>query len=155
MRITSIITILILLFFKEAVSQNLSFDEKFFESASVFYKKSSIPGFIKKEFKKSSGYKIKMANPGKKYQASDVRSNPFLPTRRLICLIKAPSTYILFYEHGGRGKHKHCIVFKMDGRKVEKVISLSVSPMLPSYEELRAALLNNKYSELSQNSCRF
>jgi len=52
-----------------------------------------------------------MANPGEKFQMTDVISEYGLNDRRLVFWATCQERVILFYEHGGWGYHKHIIEF--------------------------------------------
>jgi hypothetical protein len=137
--------------------QDYMFSKKDFINEKVYYKKSAIPCFIKQKIKQANSGKIRLANPGKKYRSTDVVNNPLLPSRRLIFFIKTDKLNVLYYEHGGRGKHEHCIVLVKDSisGKFNYPVSLVIKQGILSPEELKKHLIEGRYSELKNHSCKF
>ncbi|GIV44927.1 MAG: hypothetical protein KatS3mg035_2050 [Bacteroidia bacterium] len=136
-------------------NQHITLKESSFDNAEIFFKKRKIPHSIKRAFKSVSDQKLRLANSGEKYLATDVRNNPFLPTRRLIFLVRTSDYYILFYEHGGGGKHYHCLLFRKDSNKKYEVMSIGINMNIKSYKELKESLIKGEYFIISENSCRY
>jgi hypothetical protein len=154
--------ILILLFLTflgvvKGQQQVYMFSEKDLINEKIYYKKIAIPCFIKRKIKRANGGKIRLANPVKKYRSTDVVNNPMLPCRRLIFYIKTDKLIMLYYEHGGRGKHEHCVVFVKDSisGKFNYPVSLGIKQGILSPEELKKHLVEGRYSELKDHSCQF
>lgn len=57
---------------------------------------------------------FKMANPGEKFEATDVATEPGLPDRRLIFAGTSKNRYFIHYEHGGWGYHCDLVVFDLN-----------------------------------------
>lgn len=157
MRAILIILFLSFLGIVKGQKQDYMFSTNDFTNEKVYYKKSAIPYFIKRKIKQANGSKIRLANPGKKYRATDVVNNPLLPSRRLIFFIKTDKLNILYYEHGGRGKHEHCIIFIKDSisGKFNHSVSLRIKQGTLSPEEIKNHLIENRYSELQDYDCQF
>lgn len=154
--------ILILLFLTflgvvKGQQQVYMFSEKDLINEKIYYKKIAIPCFIKRKIKRANGGKIRLANPVKKYRSTDVVNNPMLPCRRLIFYIKTDKLIMLYYEHGGRGKHEHCVVFVKDSisGKFNYPVSLGIKQGILSPEELKKHIVEGRYFELKDHSCQF
>jgi hypothetical protein len=55
--------------------------------------------------------KERIANPSERWQPTDNLVDGSLPRRRLILAGVSKSMSFVYYEHGGRGKHEHLILF--------------------------------------------
>jgi hypothetical protein len=58
--------------------------------------------------------KSSIANPGEKWNATDVILDPQRPPRRLIFAGTSQSLWFMYYEHGGRGRHDHILLIGKD-----------------------------------------
>jgi hypothetical protein len=89
------------------------------DSFTVTNNKKDIPRLIKKQLRcMPDGFSI--ANPGKRYQATDVvvwRVKP-LPRRQLIFLAKSKDMLIMTYFIGGIGKSGHILLIKFQDKKI-------------------------------------
>jgi hypothetical protein len=75
---------------------------------------SAVRGSVRLSFAKAAREEIfSMAEPGAEWQATDVVDKPGAPRRRLGKVAISKSFCILFYEHGGRGRHDHVAVFRL------------------------------------------
>jgi hypothetical protein len=79
-----------------------------------------LPDSLKSAFARLAGEPdFKMANPGEKYQETDVISEQGLPFRRLLFAGISNDRYFIHYEQGGIGHSYHVAVFGVDpGGKV-------------------------------------
>jgi hypothetical protein len=149
---------LLILFIFIATSSYAQFDSIFtstnFKNATVIFQKALIPESIIKEIELNSGKKIQFADTGESWQASDNYTENGLAERKLLFFIETNSFDILYYKHGGRGVHKHCIVIINRGKTTE-VKSLYVSQTIKTSNELMEALINKQYSEIDSNMCEW
>lgn len=86
------------------------------DSFTVSYNKKDIPGFIKEEFKCLNAY-FALANPGEKYNATDIITRG-LPSRQLIFMAKSANIFIITYNHGGWGWHQHILIACFTGSTI-------------------------------------
>src|SRR5262249_2002456 len=82
----------------------------------------NIPHFIKKQLR-CMAYGFSIANPGKRYQATDVvvpRIIPpiQLPERQLVFLAKSRDMLVMTYYKGGYGTSAHIILIKFQHKKI-------------------------------------
>lgn len=151
-----IITLIIIAFnIINAACQEFKFTEEYFSSAKVYYKRKYIPHYIKIEIKKLNGYKIRFANPNRKFQETDNIINPFLANRRLILFINHAEMSVLFYEHGGYSCNTYCILIQHISKRKVKLYSIDIKPNGNNFEELKKELLKNNFHELEKFYYRF
>jgi len=73
-----------------------------------------VPDRVWREFAHGTiDHSSQMANPGKKWQATDVIREDGLPFRRLIFAGVSDSYCVLYFEHGGIGHSYHLILFRL------------------------------------------
>jgi len=65
---------------------------------------NDLPGGIQKLYTVQGESRIEMADPGKRFAATDVITDPALPSRRLIFAGVAQDRAFIHYEQGGRGR---------------------------------------------------
>lgn len=73
----------------------------------------------------------RIANPNQRWQATDNLVNPSLSRRHLILAGVSGSMSFVFYEHGGRGKHQHLLLFsgnQKTGFRPVRNLSMSSGP---------------------------
>lgn len=80
------------------------------------YKVENIPSAIKRELHRVYGGRFSMANPSERFQSTDVIEAK-LKERRLVFSAECLGRYILVYEHGGYGYHRHLIFFDEKNKK--------------------------------------
>jgi hypothetical protein len=86
------------------------------ENFKPFSSVSSIPDSARASFARATRDKsFAMAEPGAKWQVTDVVLEPGLPWRRLQGGVASANFLVLFYEHGGRGHSYHVCVFRLSG----------------------------------------
>jgi hypothetical protein len=92
----------------------------------------------------------RIANPKQKWQATDNLINPSLPRRRLILAGVSGKMSFVFYEHGGRGKHQHLLLFSGNPKTGFRLVrNLSMSRGLADIKGLKAYLADGKASPAS------
>lgn len=82
----------------------------------LFKDKKEIPKLIKKTIN-SWDREFKLANPTQTYEATDLVSGR-KPRRQLIAIFKNENYFIMTYNHGGRGHHRHIMYFQIDDDKI-------------------------------------
>jgi hypothetical protein len=144
------ILLFLLIGISNVYAQQLKLNEKMFDNAKLYYKTSAIPTSFRHAFKAEFKEGVDMASAGGKYNATDNISNPLLPHRRLLFYVEATSIKLMYYEHGGRGKHRHCIV-----QANNKIYSIDVAfSAYTTFEELKKYLLQNGFSIYGMG-CKF
>jgi hypothetical protein len=75
---------------------------------------ASLPASIKQAFATVTGQKqFLLADPGAKYQVTDVVDEPGLPFRRLVFAGVSGDQWFIHYEHGGIGHSYSILVFRI------------------------------------------
>src|SRR5689334_14069637 len=92
----------------------------------------------------------RMADPDKKWEATDVITDAKLPRRRLIWAASDGEYYVVHYERGGIGHSFHVLVtrFKAGDRKAESICCGAGEP-LKDYKAFLAALESNSMRDES------
>ena len=81
-----------------------------------------------------------MAEPGAKWQSTDVILEQGLPWRRLQAVAVSPEWLVLFYEHGGIGRSYHVCVFRVKADGAELVWRANRARTVVSLDELNRAI---------------
>jgi hypothetical protein len=77
----------------------------------------AMPTNVKQAFAKITGEaSFELADPGQKYQVTDVVGDRGLPFRRLVFAGVKDDEWFIHYERGGRGHGYYVIVFKVDAQ---------------------------------------
>lgn len=86
------------------------------ENFKPFSSVSAIPESVRASFARETRDKsFAMAEPGTKWQVTDVVLEEGLPWRRLQAGMASPTFLVLFYERGGIGHSYHVCVFRLSG----------------------------------------
>ena len=111
--------------------------------SKIYYKKSAIPASVKKiiETGEKFGCPFKISNPHQKYLSNDVVTNSLLPNNRLAFLIKNGNTYVVVFEHGGRGKCTYCAI--VDTANKNMTYRIVPKNVVSSYNDFVLYLRNN------------
>jgi hypothetical protein len=89
-----------------------------------------------------------MANPGEKYEATDVIGEPRLPSRRLLFAGLSRDKYFIHYERGGRGHSYDIVVFEVDpGKEVKLLWGGSGATGAKSLEQLRSMVASGAFAD--------
>jgi len=95
----------------------------------------------------------RFANPGEKFNATDVIVNESLPGRRLIIAGISDELAFVCYEHGGYGKHNHIILFRRtDGHNFMPVANVSPNGLLRPNVQLIKSIISTKNYSYSQDA---
>jgi hypothetical protein len=82
---------------------------------------ADIPPLVRAAFAKATHQEFSMAEPGDKWQSTDVIIEPRLPWRRLTAVAASAKFCLVFYERGGIGKSNNVAVFRLSSRGAEPV----------------------------------
>jgi hypothetical protein len=113
------------------------------------YRISDIPEAVRVAFAEAAHLDaFSMAEPGARWQATDVIVWPRLPWRRLIGVAVTGSFCLVFYEHGGRGESNNVGAFRSSPGGVEPVGHSYLAPNVRDPATLRLAIERNTVSSL-------
>jgi len=82
---------------------------------------ADISPLVRDAFAKATHQEFSMAEPGDKWQSTDVIIEPGLPWRRLRAVAASANFCLVFYERGGIGKSNIVAVFRLSSRGAEPV----------------------------------
>jgi hypothetical protein len=89
----------------------------------VVYKTEEIPknvqNILLKRFSERELINPNLANPNEEFNATDFIEDPNIPRRRLVFAGLSPDSWFVCYEHGGRGKHCHLVIFSVKENRVQ------------------------------------
>jgi hypothetical protein len=85
------------------------------QDLKFFKNKKDIPKIIRRTIK-SWDEKFSIVNPGQDYQSTDIVTGQ--PRRQLIAIFKNKNYFIMTYNHGGYGHHRHIMYFQIDDDKI-------------------------------------
>jgi hypothetical protein len=104
-----------------------------------------LPLSVRTTFAKSlKAASFSMADPGEKFQVTDVITEAGLPNRRLVFAVRSSDHCLLHYERGGRGHSYHVLLFKLSGSTTELVWRAISAEKLNSMDQLRSAVKQDK-----------
>jgi hypothetical protein len=90
----------------------------------------------------------RLAEPGQKWEATDLIRDPSLPRKRLIWAAIGGEYYVVHYERGGRGHSFHVLVATLaKGDSKPKVIWRGVGGHLKDYSAFLSALRTGKLDD--------
>ena len=105
-----------------------------------------IPPSVMTELLVRMKYDARLADPGASFNSTDV-IDPSYPMRRLILAGIDARSWFVSYEHGGRGYHRHLVVFtERDGRP-QLAYAGTFLPDAATVEELRQLVRNGSMQE--------
>jgi len=82
-----------------------------------------------------------LADPGRKWNATDGVADPSLPRRRLTLAGFGKTVAFVAYEHGESGKHAHVLLLALDEGKVSVAHACVGPPIVPmNLDGLRGAV---------------
>lgn len=106
----------------------------------------SLPRPVLLAFTEQGGSRLLIANPGKKFEATDVIYDASLPQKRLIFAGVLDNTSFVHYEQGGRG-HSYVLVF------FTLTSSETITPLWRAYCNGPAANIQELRSKLANGAC--
>ncbi len=90
----------------------------------------------------------RLAEPGQKWEATDVIRDPSLPRKRLIWAAVAGEYYVVHYERGGRGHSFHVLIATLaKGEQKPKLVWRGVGERLKDYAAFLRALRTGKLDD--------
>jgi hypothetical protein len=90
-----------------------------------------------------------LADPGAKYQATDVIESPTLPFRRLVFAGRCEDRWFIYYEHGGRGHSYAVLVYRADANHVPRLDWGGAGFVLAKgLDDLREAVATGKFADI-------
>ena len=90
----------------------------------------------------------KLADPGQKWNATDVITDPTLPGKRLIWAAVGGEYYVVHYERGGIAHSFHILIARLTKNDAKpKVIWRGVGSPLKDYPAFLIALRNGKLDD--------
>ena len=88
-----------------------------------------------------------LAEPGAKYQETDVVAEPGLPLRRLIFAGNGKGVYFLNYERGGIAHSQHVAVFEFVPGRISLVWRAILDKRADNLKDLRDAIRKHQYRD--------
>src|SRR5258706_7371182 len=94
-----------------------------------------------------------LAEPGKKWESTDIIKDPSLPQKRLIWAAVSDEYYVVHYERGGRGHSFHVLVATLaKGETKPKIVWRGVGDKLKDYAAFLDALRSGKLDDTLENA---
>jgi len=81
----------------------------------------NLPAPVVQAYTERGGARIVMANPGERFEVTDVITDSSVPRKRLIFAAVSQDKCIVSYEQGGRGHTFHIALFRLNSNKAEPV----------------------------------
>jgi hypothetical protein len=117
------------------------------DSFKIYYKKRKIPRPVRHKLHELTGSRFRIANPGKKYQATDMITSLYrLPWRRLNFIAIYGDLCVIDYNHGGRGHHTHTALMRLKNHEVVEVYDLRVFAREHEFETVARLLKEGHFS---------
>ena len=143
---------------KKIVMEDLGFNDilEKIEAANfeIYSRKSKIPKPILRILSSWEGEKVKFVNRGKRYQKTDFVVNLRKSRRQIISILKSDRFFIMIYNHGGRGFHRHILFCNYSSSDMVKNIWIwDLSRVLISKQEIKREILNNLVQLGPTSSC--
>ncbi len=83
-------------------------------------------------------YDPRLADKGERFNSTDLVDSR-LPMRRLIFAGGTATAWFVYYEHGGRGYHRHLVIFALDGGLATCRYSCDVQEYVKNVSQLKTA----------------
>jgi len=95
-----------------------------------------------------TGDNDRLADPGQKWNATDVITDPTLPGKRLIWAAVGGEYYVVHYEHGGIAHSFHILIARLTKNDAKpKVVWRGIGGPLKDYAAFLIALRNGKLDD--------
>jgi hypothetical protein len=116
-------------------------DERFTPLASV----AALPANVREALNDLFGGKtLEMADPGQRFQATDVMVTPRLPARRLVAAGCSADHCLVYYERGGFAHVHQIVLFSTTEASARLVHGGVAAGGLTDLEQIRDALVSGK-----------
>jgi mono/diheme cytochrome c family protein len=107
-----------------------------------------LPDSLKSAFARLAGARyFNMANPGEKFQVTDVVDEPGLAWRRLIFAGISKDRYFTHYEKGGIAHSSHIAIFSVDSERKVNFLWGGPGPAANDLAQLRTMLAAGKFAD--------
>jgi hypothetical protein len=114
----------------------------------LYRKVTNVPEAVRSAFAKAADEEtFSMADPGGRWEATDVIRDASLPRRRLASVAIGSGLCLLFYEHGGIGKNDNVAVFRMADGRAEATWHAYIPHAVVNPTDLAKALQEKSYRE--------
>lgn len=131
-----------------AVTKLSPVDRKVLEDSSPFQTVRGITNLPPAVVALCADDKGRLAEPGGRWEATDVITDHTLPTKRLFWAAVGGEYWVVHYERGGRGHSFHVLVAKHGSVVTKtKVLWRGVGEQLKDYTAFLAALASNKLDD--------
>jgi hypothetical protein len=112
----------------------------------------ALPEPVVEAFTETGGSRLTIANPGERFEATDVIWDESVPRRRLLFAGISGSKSFVLYERGGIGLSHILALFQLDAASTTPVMWRTYCVPAASLEELRAHISQGKCSYPSRQS---
>jgi hypothetical protein len=121
---------------------NFPLTEKYVLATAV----EQIPPGVMADLSARMKHDPRLANPGERFNRTDV-VDPRSPMRRLVLAGLGARSWFVTYEHGGRGYHRHLVVYAQRGGRPTLAYAATFGSEVATLEELRRLVNNGQMTE--------
>jgi hypothetical protein len=121
---------------------NFPLTEKYVLATTV----EQIPPTVMADLSARMKHDPRLANPGERFNRTDV-VDPRYPMRRLVLAGLGARSWFVSYEHGGRGYHRHLVVYAQRGGRPALAYAGTFGSDAATLEELRQLVRNRQITE--------
>ena len=143
-----VLTVTIQTFCYADVTKLSTDDRKALQDSSRFHEVRSTSDLPPTIVALCAGDKARLADPGQKWQATDVIMEPNLPGKRLIWAAIGSDYYVVHYERGGIAHSFHIFVARVAGNDTQpKVVWRALGGPFKDYAAFLEALRGGKLDD--------
>ena len=118
---------------------------KVLQNASRFHEIHTITNLPASVVALCADHNGRLAEPGQKWEPTDVIRDPNLPRKRLVWAARGDNYYVIHYESGGRAHGYHIVIAKVEaGHDKPSFLWHAVGEQLRDYKAFLDALEHNK-----------
>ena len=123
-------------------------DQKVLRDISRFHQIPAATNLPPTVFSLCADDRGRLAEPGQKWQVTDLITGDTLPRKRLIWAVTDGDYYVVHYERGGRGHSYHVLVAAQKaGDTKPRVVWRAVGTRLEDYPSFVAAVAKNELDD--------
>ena len=123
-------------------------DQKALRDVSRFHEIHAVTNLPPAIFTLCADYRGRLAEPGQKWEVTDVITDDKLPTKRLIWAVTDGDYYVVHYERGGIGHSFHFLVARLKvGESKPSFVWRGVGGQLKDYSTFLEALQSGKIDD--------
>jgi len=141
---------------KKSESTNETIAKFLSTNYQVVYKTEEIPknvqNILLKRFSEHELINPNLANPNEEFNATDFIEDPNIPRRRLVFAGLSSDSWFVCYEHGGRGKHCHLVIFSVKESRVQLNFNGTFAYRPNNLGELKQLVLSGRVYGSNKNS---